>query len=355
MTSYVRFVSLMLLALMVVLSLTGLVMIYGTWAPWIFGLHRIAGWMMVALIPWKGIIAYRSLRRRWGRRGQLPDLVASTILTVVVLMIIVLALMWMWQIGPYLGPLGQTLIGWHWILGFLAGPLTLYHAARRRPVATIKGASGRREALRFLGLAAGGIAGWLAGGRLAELRSREAAPRRQLTASRGFGSFSGNAFPVTGEAPMSLDVASWRLAVTGAVTRSLHLAYDEILEMTPEELTAAIDCPNGWYSFQRWRGVPLGHILDDAGVTAGAAGVRLVSTTGYNHTYPLAEARTILLATHVGDEVLAPRHGYPVRAVVPNRRGWFWVKWITRIEVLDSTVEVAAATVAAPRQILRQW
>ena len=48
----------------------------------------------------------------------------------------------------------------------------------------------------------------------------------------------------------------------------------------------------------------------------------------------LAQAQEILLATYVGDQVLAHVHGYPMRAVVPSRRGWHWVKWLTEIEVL---------------------
>ena len=42
----------------------------------------------------------------------------------------------------------------------------------------------------------------------------------------------------------------------------------------------------------------------------------------------------MLLATHVGDEPLSPGHGAPVRLVAPGRRGFQWVKWIDRIEVV---------------------
>ncbi len=27
-------------------------------------------------------------------------------------------------------------------------------------------------------------------------------------------------------------------------------------------------------------------------------------------------------------------HGYPLRAVVPSRRGWSWVKWLASVEAL---------------------
>jgi DMSO/TMAO reductase YedYZ molybdopterin-dependent catalytic subunit len=48
----------------------------------------------------------------------------------------------------------------------------------------------------------------------------------------------------------------------------------------------------------------------------------------------MQEAKYVLLATHVGNQVLDPVHGFPLRAVVPTRRGWFWVKWLTHIEVI---------------------
>ena len=47
-----------------------------------------------------------------------------------------------------------------------------------------------------------------------------------------------------------------------------------------------------------------------------------------------AEARAALLATHTGSEPLSHEHGFPLRLVAPGHRGFEWVKWITRIEVL---------------------
>jgi DMSO/TMAO reductase YedYZ molybdopterin-dependent catalytic subunit len=101
--------------------------------------------------------------------------------------------------------------------------------------------------------------------------------------------------------------------------------------------------------------VPLVRVVEETQGTEGIAGVRLISATGYNHTYPWAEAQKILLATHVGGEVLAPRHGYPLRAVVPDRRGWFWVKWLNRIQILDDPLATVGGVLYAPRQVLRQF
>jgi DMSO/TMAO reductase YedYZ molybdopterin-dependent catalytic subunit len=152
-----------------------------------------------------------------------------------------------------------------------------------------------------------------------------------------------------------IDVAQWRLSVEGAVARPLSLTYKELLALAAEQSTQTLDCTSGWYTVQDWRGLPLARVVEEARSTAGIAGVRLISATGYNHTYPWAEAQTILLATHVGGEELAPRHGYPLRAVVPDRRGWFWVKWLDRIQILDNPQVVVGRVVYAPREVLRQF
>jgi DMSO/TMAO reductase YedYZ molybdopterin-dependent catalytic subunit len=198
------------------------------------------------------------------------------------------------------------------------------------------------------------VVGWLLGAALARARATEERPRRSITGSRGFGRFTGNDFPITGEHPIDVDLEQWRLSVKGAVDAPLVLTYDDILSMAADRMTETIDCTSGWYSVQEWQGVPLVRLLEEVG-GLDAAGVRFVSETEYNHTYPMVEARTILLATHVSGEVLSPWHGYPVRAVVPDRRGWFWIKWIKRIEVLDDPADVLGGILYAARQVLRQF
>ncbi len=277
------------------------------------------------------------------------------VLAVLVLVIVVLGLMWAWRRGPYQTVFSQTVLAWHWILGLGIIPLFLLHAWRHWPARAVKDFASRRAVLRMLAFGGVGVIGWGIADLIAEAQATPGRPRNATTGSRGFGLFAGNAFPITGQSPPEIDAVGWRLTVGGAIERPLALAYPDVLSMSMTKTTATLDCTNGWYTIQDWAGIPLADLLELATPKDGIAGVRLVSATGYGHTYPAAEAQKILLATHVGGEVLDLVHGYPLRAVVPDRRGWFWVKWLTHLEVLDNPLDVFADTLTSPRETLRQF
>jgi cytochrome b subunit of formate dehydrogenase len=348
-----RFVISVLLVTMVILGITGVVMLYGSWLPWLFDLHRAAGFSLIILLPFKAATIYRSIRGGMGKTlDRSAVLISSLILAVLILIIIASGLMWMWRLGPY-SSLRQTLLAWHWILAVLTSPLLILHIWRRWPRPQKNDLLTRRSALKLIALAgASFMFSWLAT-LLAEAQSTQDRPRR-FTGSRGFGSYSGNAFPSTGEATVVLDAGSWQLAIDGAVRSPLAFTYPELLAMQQKTLTEAIDCHNGWFSMQDWQGIPLNSLLERAGAKQNVSGVRLVSATGLSNTHPIEEAREILLATHVSGEVLAPSHGYPLRAVIPGRRGWFWLKWLTKIEVMEGPLEMAGGILCTPLQVFRE-
>ena len=263
----------------------------------------------------------------------------SLLLAALALGVLALGIGWTWRIGPellWLGNYGDTLVSWHWMLALvLLAPLAA-HIWRRWPRPKPADFVSRRGALKMLGLAGAGTAGWLVAQQLAAARAAPDSPRR-FTGSAAQGSFGGNNFPVTnssGEGQLALDTAAWFLAVRGAVARPYKISYATLAGLPSSEVTATIDCTTGWYSTQVWRGVPLSVLLAQAGLNPGAALVRLRGVSGYIGDFTLPEAAEVLLATHVGGQVLEHWHGFPLRAVAPSRRGWFWIKWLTEIEVL---------------------
>ena len=104
-----------------------------------------------------------------------------------------------------------------------------------------------------------------------------------------------------------------------------------------DTIRAVLDCTGGWYAEQEWSGVRLDRLLADLGTDLPADGsVDVVSVTGFRRRLPLHDAGRLLLAVSAAGEPLSPGHGAPVRLVAPGRRGFWWVKWVRRIEVVDA-------------------
>lgn len=93
-----------------------------------------------------------------------------------------------------------------------------------------------------------------------------------------------------------------------------------------DRASVVLDCTGGWWSQQEWSGMLLRRLLPPS--TTGS--VEVISATGYWRRLPLAD--DLLLATRAGGDTLSAGHGAPVRLVVPGRRGYHWVKWVTHVE-----------------------
>ena len=334
----VRFTNTLLLALVGLLTLTGVYGLVWPFPGWMYDVHRWAGWSLIALIPWKTLISFRSLKRGLQPRfDRSVMIVVSMALAAGTLFVLVLGVMWAWRLGPellWLGAYGDTAISWHWMIALGLLPFFVGHAWRRWPRPRRADFLSRRSALKLAALGAAGVAGWGLAEYLA--RTNASAPRR-FTGSREQDSFTGNQFPVTnsvGEGQVRVPADDWRLTLGGAVGKPLTLTYADLLALPNAEKAATIDCTTGWYSTQKWRGLPLPDLLALAQMDSAASAVRLRGISGYAMDFTLAEAQEILLATHVGGEVLDHWHGFPLRAVVPSRRGWLWVKWVIEVEVL---------------------
>jgi DMSO/TMAO reductase YedYZ molybdopterin-dependent catalytic subunit len=296
--------------------------------------------MLIVLIPWKGAISMRGLSRGLSRStSRNVVILVSILLTFATVTILGLVLLWKWQVGSYyvwIGPWAYSAIGWHWGIALGLAPLFIIHVWRRWPRPRRTDFAGRRQALKLMGVGAAALATWGMAETLAKAMENTGA-RRRFTGSREEGSFASNAHPVTTapqQGKIKLDPETWTLQVTGAVTNPLTLTYPEIIESSTSEVTATLDCTGGWYTVQTWRGIRLTELLTQAQIRPEAIGIILRGVADYTAPFTLAQAEEILLATYVGDEVLNHMHGFPLRAVVPSRRGWHWVKWLRAVEVV---------------------
>jgi DMSO/TMAO reductase YedYZ molybdopterin-dependent catalytic subunit len=131
-----------------------------------------------------------------------------------------------------------------------------------------------------------------------------------------------------------IDPAGYRLQVVAAGrSADVRLAGMD----AADSVRAVLDCTGGWYAAQDWRGVWLDRLLEsEVGSLSRGRSVDVISVTGYRRRLPLADAPHLLLATHVAGQPLSAGHGAPLRLVAPGRRGFWWVKWVVRIEVVDA-------------------
>ena len=353
-----RYTNTAILALILFLTLTGLYGLVFSLKEWAFELHRWAGWALVVLVPWKAVISARSLRRGPSATfDRSIGISASLALTALILVVGGLGLMWMWRTGPVrisIFGLSDTLISWHWMIGLLLLPLFVLHSWRNWPRPKQEDFISRRGFLWTAGLATAAAIGWWGAEALAQSR---ALALRRWTGSREEGSFSGNSFPVTAmvkDGAERVSIEDWRLEVHGAETEPALFSYNDVLAMprtvltatldctgaepvaceTRTVLTATLDCTVGWYTTQDWSGILLADLVAQIGNASDPKIVKLQAIEGYFHIFAGSELDDLLLATHVGNEPLAHRHGFPLRAVVPSRRGWFWVKWLSSIRVV---------------------
>ncbi|MCB1007727.1 MAG: sulfite oxidase [Acidobacteria bacterium] len=166
-----------------------------------------------------------------------------------------------------------------------------------------------------------------------------------------------------GDVP-SVDPASYRLGVRGAVERPLELTLEELGRFPRRELAVTLQCAGNrrdelarhkeiphelpWgseaISTARWSGPSLADVLAAAKPTGAAhhaafTGLDETERHGerfrYGGSIPLEKALSgeVLLATEMNGEPLPPVHGYPVRVVVPGWIGARSVKWLSEIEL----------------------
>lgn len=164
-----------------------------------------------------------------------------------------------------------------------------------------------------------------------------------------------------------LDLASYKLRVEGAVEKPFEITLDEIKRLAQRKVTATLECAGntrallnppasgvqwelGAVSNAEWSGVPLGALLEKAGLKSNAVEVVLegadkgepkndpkpVGEIAFARSISIEKARRpeVLLAHGMNGSDLALSHGAPLRTVVPGYYGMSSIKWLTKVRVV---------------------
>ena len=308
-----------------------------SWGRWLTVSHALAGLSLLVLAPAKLRGSVRTgLKRRRATRW-LSMLLGALIVATIVLG--VLHATGLWHGVGYWSALWT-----HVLLVAFVAPLLVWHIVSRpgRPGiadldrrAFVGGRGARRVAHRepliadldrraFVGggiaLAAAGAAYWV--------QQLAVGDNRRFTGSHEIASFNPADMPTTmwlNDTSPSVAAYDWELTVAGAPVKL------ETLHGLAAPLTADLDCTGGWWSRQSWDAVPLAELLPPTD----APTLEVTSLTGYSRLFPARDAANLYLAVGYGGEPLRRGHGAPVRLVAPGRRGFWWVKWVSRIDAVS--------------------
>ncbi|WP_339832933.1 molybdopterin-dependent oxidoreductase [Paenibacillus sp. FSL R7-0272] len=138
----------------------------------------------------------------------------------------------------------------------------------------------------------------------------------------------------------SFSNANWSFRVDGLVERAQIWNWEQFVKLARTVQVSDFHCVTGWSVYKNtWEGIPLKHFLENAGIKPGAHSVKFYSGDGvYTDAITLEQAQMddIMIAVmHDGKPIPADLGG-PVRLVIPQMYAYKSVKWLNRIEVIDS-------------------
>lgn len=141
--------------------------------------------------------------------------------------------------------------------------------------------------------------------------------------------------------------ANWRLTVDGLVARPLSIPLAALRSLPYRTQITRHDCVEGWSAIGKWHGVPLGRILDAAGLSSRANYI-VFHCADFFGPYPYYESIDLVDAFHpqtilawgMNNRLLPVPNGAPLRLRVERQLGYKHAKYVERIEAVASLAGV---------------
>jgi DMSO/TMAO reductase YedYZ molybdopterin-dependent catalytic subunit/thiosulfate reductase cytochrome b subunit len=138
--------------------------------------------------------------------------------------------------------------------------------------------------------------------------------------------------------------ADFRLKVGGLVERQVELSLADLEKLGKTEHITMHHCIQGWSGIAKWGGIPMKRLVElvqpkpEAKVVAFFSFGEALYGGPYYDTQSLENALNpeCLLATEMNGRRLPQVYGAPLRLRVENQLGYKMVKWIERIEFIES-------------------
>jgi DMSO/TMAO reductase YedYZ molybdopterin-dependent catalytic subunit len=140
--------------------------------------------------------------------------------------------------------------------------------------------------------------------------------------------------------PQYIDVASYRLQVTGLAENPASYTYDKVIgDYDHYKKVVRLNCVEGWSVNILWEGVLVRDILEKSVPRPEAKVVIFHAFDGYTTSFPIEYVRdkSIIMAYKMNDVTIPPERGFPFQLVAESKWGYKWIKWLTEIELSDNT------------------
>jgi len=138
--------------------------------------------------------------------------------------------------------------------------------------------------------------------------------------------------------PQYIDIADYKLEITGLVEESAEYTYDEVLQNQIYKKIVRLDCVEGWSVNILWEGVLVNELIEKSKPLPEANTVIFYAYDGYSTSFPIEYiiGNDLIMAYRMNDVVIPPERGFPFQLVAESKWGYKWIKWITKIELSDN-------------------
>ncbi len=138
----------------------------------------------------------------------------------------------------------------------------------------------------------------------------------------------------------------FRLEIDGQVSKPGSYSLTDLMKFVPRTQITKHTCEEGWTAIAEWTGVPLGALLQDAGILPTARFVLFYTFDEWLDSIDLIDAfhPQTLIAYGMNGKTLPIQHGAPIRLRLEKQIGYKSIKYIKKITVSDKFVDYGVDT-----------
>jgi DMSO/TMAO reductase YedYZ molybdopterin-dependent catalytic subunit len=143
------------------------------------------------------------------------------------------------------------------------------------------------------------------------------------------------------EAIPKFNPETWRFRASGDVEEEMEWTWEELRALPASRFTSDFHCVTGWSKLDNeWEGLAFRELVARVRPLPQATHCLVYAPSGYMANTPLEVLmdEDVLFAWSHGGQSLEPKHGGPMRLVVPKRYGWKSVKWANAVRFVERDV-----------------